>query len=119
MRPRIPMLSPWDVSVASRVALPGLPNFPPESGPRSRQGPQKHGGNPNSPGNMAVYRISYDLSGEGNDYEPFWNRLHELGAIKILKSEWLIAKPDKDQAGAIAVDLRKHVALTGSLFIQE
>lgn len=68
---------------------------------------------------MAVYLISYDIyEKDAFEYEKLWARLRELGAIKILYSEWLL----KDAAGK-ADDIYAEIApLTQSkdrLLVQE
>jgi hypothetical protein len=35
------------------------------------------------------YLISYDLMTPGKDYKDLWKALREIGAIRILESEWL------------------------------
>jgi hypothetical protein len=41
---------------------------------------------------MALYLISYDISEkDAFEYESLWAKLRDLGAIKILYSEWLIS----------------------------
>lgn len=40
---------------------------------------------------MAVYLISYDINEkDAFEYDHLWNRLEELGAVRILYSEWLV-----------------------------
>ena len=40
---------------------------------------------------MALYLISYDIADKDKDeYEALWNKLEELGAEKILYSEWVL-----------------------------
>jgi hypothetical protein len=41
---------------------------------------------------MALYLISYDIAEkDAFEYKPLWARLEQLGAVKILYSEWAIA----------------------------
>jgi len=40
---------------------------------------------------MALYLISYDIDEKDKkEYEPLWALLREMGAVKILYSEWLV-----------------------------
>ena len=40
---------------------------------------------------MALYLISYDINEkDAFEYKPLWNLLKDIGAIKILYSEWAI-----------------------------
>jgi hypothetical protein len=34
------------------------------------------------------YLVSYDLLTPGKDYKPLWNALGELGAVRVLASQW-------------------------------
>ena len=49
---------------------------------------------------MKPYLISYDLDKPGQEYEPLTNRLKQLGAVKVLYSEWVL------KTTATAVDIR-------------
>jgi hypothetical protein len=45
---------------------------------------------------MALYLISYDIADKDKfEYGPMWAKLEDLGATKILYSEWVVA----DDAG--------------------
>ena len=35
------------------------------------------------------YIISYDLNTPGQNYEPLWEALREIGAQRILQSQWI------------------------------
>jgi hypothetical protein len=40
---------------------------------------------------MALYLISYDIAERDKfEYGPLWTKLEELGATKILYSEWVV-----------------------------
>jgi len=40
---------------------------------------------------MALYLISYDINEkDAFEYDALWTQLKEIGAVKILYSEWLI-----------------------------
>jgi hypothetical protein len=68
---------------------------------------------------MALYLISYDIADkDAFEYQPLWNKLKELKAVRILYSEWLLV----DEVGA-STDLWSKIApLTSTkdkLLIQE
>ena len=42
---------------------------------------------------MKTYLISYDLDKPGQDYKDLIDRLRQLGAIKVLYSEWVLQTP--------------------------
>jgi hypothetical protein len=43
---------------------------------------------------MALYLISYDIAEkDAFEYESLWAKLKELGAVKILYSEWAVVRP--------------------------
>jgi hypothetical protein len=37
------------------------------------------------------YSISYDLMAPGKNYEPLWQGLRSLGAVRILASQWILS----------------------------
>lgn len=39
-----------------------------------------------------LYLISYDLMTPGKDYKPLWKALADIGAVRILDSEWLVRR---------------------------
>jgi hypothetical protein len=39
---------------------------------------------------MALYWIGYDLDKPGQDYSDLLARLRALGAVRVLKSDWLL-----------------------------
>jgi len=40
---------------------------------------------------MALYLISYDISEkDAAEYQPLWDLLKKIGAVKILYSEWVV-----------------------------
>jgi hypothetical protein len=39
---------------------------------------------------MALYWIGYDLDKPGQDYTDLISRLKQLGAVRVLKSDWLL-----------------------------
>ena len=56
---------------------------------------------------MKKHLISYDLLKPGKDYEPLYQRLRQLGALKVLYSEWLL----RSTATAVQVrdDLKRFI----------
>lgn len=50
---------------------------------------------------MALYLISYDIADKDKlEYGPLWKRLEEIGATKVLYSEWMLPE-NTDRAEAI------------------
>jgi len=40
---------------------------------------------------MALYLVSYDISEkDAAEYQPLWDLLKKIGAVKILFSEWVV-----------------------------
>lgn len=40
---------------------------------------------------MALYLISYDIAeGHKMDYQPLWDKMDELGAVRVLYSEYMV-----------------------------
>jgi len=50
------------------------------------------------------YLISYDLIVPGKNYQPLWNALAELGAKKVLLSQYIVRRNNTS-----AVGLRDHL----------
>jgi hypothetical protein len=68
---------------------------------------------------MALYLISYDINEkDAFEYEGLWARLRELGAVKILYSEWAITD-DVGKAGAIYRDIAPKTQKKDRLLVQE
>ena len=53
---------------------------------------------------MTRYLISYDIR-QGNEYDPILDVLTELGAVKILRSQWAV------RSKLSVVELRDRVAV--------
>ena len=67
---------------------------------------------------MALYYISYDLDKPGQDYSDLINRLKQLGAIRILKSDWLLGN-DSTNPDQIANDLLRSLDANDRIFVGE
>lgn len=40
---------------------------------------------------MALYLVSYDIAEKDEfEYKDLWNKLRQIGAVKILYSEWMV-----------------------------
>lgn len=48
---------------------------------------------------MTAYLISYDLDEPGQDYTDLWAALKQMGAKRVLYSEWIV----NSAAGAVAL----------------
>ena len=68
---------------------------------------------------MALYLISYDINDKDKfEYDGLWGKLEELGAVRILYSEWAI-KSDTGMAGDIYQKVAAKVQLKDRLLVQE
>ena len=56
---------------------------------------------------LKTYLVSYDLDKPGQNYHPLIGRLEQLGAAKVLYSEWLLKTASS--ASAIRDDLKRFV----------
>jgi len=68
---------------------------------------------------MALYLISYDISQkDAAEYQPLWDLLKKIGAVKILYSEWLV--PDEaDKAVEIYNKIAPLTKQADRLLVQE
>ena len=57
---------------------------------------------------MALYWVGYDLDKPGQDYPDLIRRLGQLGARRILKSDWLLPT-NAQNATQIPIDLQRYV----------
>ncbi len=68
---------------------------------------------------MALYLISYDINEkDAFEYQPLWDKLKQMGAARILYSEWVIT----GEIGAAASIYNKIAPLTQGkdrLLVQE
>jgi hypothetical protein len=68
---------------------------------------------------MALYLISYDIAEkDAFEYDGLWARLKELGAIKILYSEWVIAG-EATAAERIYNSIAPTIQMKDRLLVQE
>jgi hypothetical protein len=67
---------------------------------------------------MALYWIGYDLDKPGQDYTDLIRRLKELGAKRILKSDWLLAH-NKTTPAAIRDDLGRFIDANDRILVSE
>lgn len=68
---------------------------------------------------MALYQISYDIAEEdSSEYEPLWSLLRQLGALRILYSQWIVAGGD-GQSDIFYNQLRPLVQASDRLLVQE
>jgi thioredoxin-like negative regulator of GroEL len=70
--------------------------------------------------NMALYLISYDISQkDAAEYQSLWDHLKKIGAVKILYSEWLVARGSTDAAASIYNEIAPLTKLPDRLLVQE
>jgi hypothetical protein len=68
---------------------------------------------------MALYLISYDIGDKDKfEYGPLWAKLRELGATRILYSEWVLAS-SVGQASAIYWEIAPLTTQADRLIVQE
>jgi hypothetical protein len=68
---------------------------------------------------MALYLISYDIkSYDKDEYPELWAKLEELGATKILFSEWVLPE-DVGKANDIYSEIASCVVQSDRLLVQE
>lgn len=68
---------------------------------------------------MALYLISYDIkSYDKDEYPKLWQKLEELGAVKILFSEWVLTE-EVGKATAIYSEIAPCVIQSDRLLVQE
>jgi CRISPR-associated endonuclease Cas2 len=68
---------------------------------------------------MALYLISYDINEKDSfEYQKLWDRLKELGAARILYSEWAL-EADTDKAGYIYREIAPLTQEKDRLLVQE
>jgi hypothetical protein len=67
---------------------------------------------------MALYWIGYDLDKPGQDYSDLIQRLQQLGARRILKSDWLLAHNSTTPA-AIRDDLSRFMDSNDRILVSE
>jgi hypothetical protein len=64
---------------------------------------------------MKPFLISYDLDKPGQNYEVLTDRLKQLGAVKVLYSEWILVS--SESAAALRDDLRAYVDSNDMLLV--
>jgi len=67
---------------------------------------------------MALYWIGYDLDKPGQDYTDLIRRLQQLGAKRILKSDWLLPHNNTTTA-AIRDDLGRFLDANDRILVSE
>ena len=68
---------------------------------------------------MALYLISYDINEkDAFEYDKLWAHLKEIGAVRILYSEWLV-KGSAGSAGSIYDNLAALTQQKDRLLVQE
>jgi len=66
---------------------------------------------------MALYLISYDLDKPGQNYQQLINRLTQLGAKRVLYSQWLVTSAAN--AEAIRNDLLRFMDNNDRILVSE
>lgn len=66
---------------------------------------------------MALYLVSYDLDKPGQDYPDLIARLEQLGAQRVLYSEWLLV--NSATSAAIRDDLLRFMDANDRILVAE
>lgn len=64
-----------------------------------------------------LYLVSYDLMVPGKNYDSLWSALGQLGAKRVLESEWLLIH--RATANEVWSALRQHVDNNDRLWVSE
>lgn len=68
---------------------------------------------------MALYLISYDIAEkDAAEYQPLWDLLKKMNAVKILYSEWVVAGGN-NQASEIYNRIAPKTRAADRLLVQE
>jgi hypothetical protein len=68
---------------------------------------------------MALYLISYDIADkDAFEYQPLWDHLKTIGAVRILYSEWVV-KGEAGGAASIYADIAPLTTMKDRLLVQE
>jgi hypothetical protein len=68
---------------------------------------------------MALYLISYDISEkDAFEYQGLWDRLKDLGAVRILYSEWAVIA-EVGQANTLYARIAPATQMKDRLLVQE
>ena len=65
-----------------------------------------------------LYLISYDLITPGKDYQPLWDALYAMGAVRILYSQWLVRRAFTTPVD-LANALLAHMDANDRIFVTE
>jgi hypothetical protein len=68
---------------------------------------------------MALYLLSYDITEKNHDYQSLWSWLEQLGAVRILYSEWAVPWANDSTALELTNAALKHVEEGDGIFVCE
>jgi CRISPR/Cas system-associated endoribonuclease Cas2 len=69
---------------------------------------------------MALYLVSYDINEkDAFEYDALWAKLKELGAVRILYSEWAIVTASAGQASSLYGAIAPTTQKKDRLLVQE
>ena len=68
---------------------------------------------------MALFLISYDITEKNHDYQSLWDFLNQLGAQRILYSEWAVPWRNDSSAKELADAATAHLMKGDGLFVCE
>lgn len=64
------------------------------------------------------YSISYDLRAPGKDYKSLWKALADIGAVRVLESQWLTSRGSTTPL-VIANYCLQHMDANDRIFVTE
>ena len=62
------------------------------------------------------YTISYDLNRPGQNYQPLWDALRQIGAHRVLQSHW-ITRRNNTSASGLRNYLQQFIDSNDRLFV--
>lgn len=68
---------------------------------------------------MALYLLSYDITEKNHDYQSLWDWLGQIGAVRILYSEWAVPWDNDSNALALTNAAIEHVMKGDGIFVCE
>jgi CRISPR-associated endonuclease Cas2 len=68
---------------------------------------------------MALYLLSYDITEKNHDYQSLWDWLNQLGAVRLLYSEWAVPWANNSSALELTNVALKHVMQGDNIFVCE
>ena len=68
---------------------------------------------------MALYLLSYDIAEKNHDYQSLWDWLNQIGAVRLLYSEWAVPWANDSTALEVTNAALQHVMKGDGIFVCE